>query len=94
MKRAYTNSITKFFDDYNGFNHYMFYGEEDIKNKELPIRVAGGLTVGSVCLNNSGKIFSINVDTCLTVKYSEHFEKTINDKFMDAEYDFSKDTKE
>ena len=94
MKNKYRNDITKFFDDYNGFSHYMWYDESDVEAKELPIKVAGGITVGYVALNNRNVIFSVSVNTNLTVGYSEYFEKEVSDKFMDKLYDFSKDIKE
>lgn len=93
MKKKYTNSITKFFDDYNDFHHYMFYDESDMEAKELPIKCCG-VTVGYVALNNSNKVFCINVDTNLTIRYTESFEKKVSDNFMDQLYDFSKDVKE
>lgn len=91
MKNKYTNSITKFFDAYNGFSHYMWYDESDVAAKELPIKVAGGITVGYVALNSRNAIFSVSVNTNLTVGYSENFEKEVSDKFMDKLYDFNKD---
>lgn len=91
-KNKYTNSITKFFDAYNGFSHYMWYDESDISAKELPIKVAGGITVGYVALNSRNIIFSVSVNTNLS-RYSEQFEKEVSDKFMDELYEFNKDVK-
>lgn len=90
MRNKYTNEITKDFDEYNGLHHYMFYDEEDINNKELPI-MTDKYKVGYVALNNSNKIFSVSVDTNLSIKYTDEFEKYISDKYMDRVYDFSKD---
>lgn len=90
MRNKYTNEITKDFDNFNGLHHYMFYDDEDINNKELPIRM-DKYQVGYVALNNSNKIFSVSVDTELKIKYTDEFEKYVSDKYMDRVYDFSKD---
>lgn len=93
MRNKYTNEITKDFDKFNGLHHYMFYDDEDINNKELPIRM-DKYQVGYVALNNSNKIFSVSVDTELKIKYTDEFEKYVSDKHMDRLYDFSEDIKE
>lgn len=93
MRNKYINDITKFFDDYNSLHHHMYYDESDMEAKELPIKCCD-TTVGYVALNNRDKIFSINVDTNLSIRYTEQFEKEVSDKFMDQLYDFSKDVKE
>lgn len=87
MKHKFTNEITKDFDTYNSMHHYIFYGEDDILNKELPIKTSG-IIVGSVVLNNKNEIFSINVTN---VRYSDAFEKYVSDKYMDKCYCFDKD---
>lgn len=92
-RNKYINEITKDFDRFNSLHHYMFYGEDDILNKELPIKTLG-VKVGSVVLNNSNKIFCVNVDTNLKVKYTDEFEKYVSDKHMDKPYDFNNDIKE
>ena len=90
-KNKYVNSITKFFDAYNGFSHYMWYDESDIAAQELPI-ICGNSTVGYVALNSRNIIFSVGVNTNLS-RYSEQFEKEVSDKFMDELYKFDKDVK-
>lgn len=94
MKYKYYNDITRFFDKHNpkNGNHYMYYDEEDIERKELPIQTSG-VTVGQVILNNSNKIFAVYVDTNLKIKYTFEFEKAVSDTYMDMPYDFSKDGK-
>ena len=92
MRNKYTNEITKDFDEYNGLHHYMFYDEEDIRDKELPI-MTDKYKVGYVALNNSNKIFSVSVDTNLSIKYTDEFEKYVSDKYMDLPYKFRKDVK-
>lgn len=92
MRNKYTNEITKDFDEYNGLHHYMFYDEEDIRDKELPI-MTDKYKVGYVALNNSNKIFSVSVDTNLIIKYTDGFEKYVSDKYMDLPYEFRKDVK-
>lgn len=90
-KNKYVNSITKFFDAYNGFSHYMCYDNSDIAAQKLPI-VCGNSTVGYVALNSRNIIFSVSVNTNLS-RYSEQFEKEVSDKFMDMEYKFHEDVK-
>lgn len=90
MKNKYINEITKDFDSYNNLHHYMFYDEEDIANKELPIQTEK-YTVGYVALNNRNNIFCVSVDTNLSIKYTDEFEKYVSDKYMDLPYDFKGD---
>lgn len=103
MKKKYYNEITRFFDDYKSEDrelakyfksaiprHYICYDDSDIENKELYIKFKE-MTVGSVILNNSNKIFAVFVRTNLVIKYTDKFEKAVSDKYMDLPYDFSKD---
>lgn len=92
-KNKYVNDITKEFDAYNNKHHYMCYDITDILLKELPIKTEGK-TVGYVALTHRDRIFCIEVDTNLTIKYTDEFEKYISDKYMDKIYDYKNDIKE
>jgi len=92
MKKNYYNEITRFFDKYRNEpnSHYICYDEEDIEKKELRIKYKG-ITVGAVILNNSNKIFAVYVRTDLVIKYTDAFEKSVSDKYMDLPYKFDED---
>lgn len=89
MKNKYTNEITKFFDNHYGLKHYMCYDKADMVDRELPI-ICGNSTVGYVALNRRNIIFSVSVNTTRTI-YSDEFEKSVSDRFMDMEYKFHED---